>query len=182
MPRCLHTVLAWGLAALAAAGCGGSPPAAGRAAAPTPPGPCTAAARAVIAGEAGTRPELVSTRASTAPSGAFECAFAAAPPGGGRSIGVLAAIDTAPQAYARFDREAVEYSQNVIWAHQGAGRYPQYVGGLGMGADWFPAERRLLTTDGTRLVAVTVTWPGASARRQHGLAEAVARLYLSGPA
>jgi hypothetical protein len=115
----------------------------------------------------------------TTPSGAPGCRFAVARPGA-RPLTVAADIDTAPQAYARLDRQAVEYSQTVLWSHLGAGAYPRTVLDLGLAADWFPAERRLLATDGSQLVDVVVTWPGARASTEQALAEAVARPYLHG--
>jgi hypothetical protein len=166
----LHVALAAGLAALGGAGCGG---ASGGGSAP----PCSAPARAEIAQQAGTTAARVTALRFVDPTGAPTCRFAVARP----PILVLAGIDTAPQAYERLDREAVEYSQNVLWSHR-AGAYPQTIAGLGLAADWFPADRRLLVTDGTRLVTITVTWPGAGAGAgpPRRLAEALARGYLAG--
>lgn len=184
MRRRLHAVLAVGWAALAVVGCGGSPGsgsggAAGRRTAQAQPGPCSTAARAELARAAGQPLAAVTGRSFTAPSGAASCRFAARRPGA-RPLGVVAGIDSAPQAYARLEREAEEYSQNVLWAHRGAGAYPRSVARLGMDAYWFPADRRVLTTDGKRLVEIIVSWPGASAGRQRELAEALARGYVAG--
>jgi hypothetical protein len=91
---------------------------------------------------------------------------------------VVAEVDTAPQAYYRFERESVEDSQNVLWAHQGSAAYPVSVGGLGLGAVWLSAERELLATDGQRLVEVTVSWPGVTEAEERLLAETLARGYV----
>ncbi len=91
---------------------------------------------------------------------------------------MVVGLDSAPQAPARLEREAVEYSQTVLWAHLGSGAYPRTVSRLGVDAYWFPADRRLLTTDGSRLIEVTVTWPAGSDPRARTLAERLARGYL----
>lgn len=166
--RRFATALIGGLAAIGAGGCG---QAATRPAAET--GPCSTAARAVIGRAAGTPAALVAATKFTAPSGAASCRFAV------REIGVQSNIDTAPQAYERLERETVEYGQTVIWSHQGPAPYPQNVTGLGVAADWFPRERRVLATDGTRLVAVTVTWQRATQAQARMLAEALARDYVA---
>ncbi len=166
-----------GLATLGAAGCGRSSDRGpvGRPVAPS--GACIPAARSVVVrrAPASTPP---SATPFTTPSGAPGCRFAVARPGG-PPLTVQADVDGAPQAYERLDRQAVEYSQNVLWSHAGPAAYPQTVFGLGLAADWFPSERRLLATDGTRLVDVVATWPGASPRTEQALAEAVARSYLN---
>ncbi|HEU0318670.1 MAG TPA: hypothetical protein VFR49_15140, partial [Solirubrobacteraceae bacterium] len=108
------------------------------------------------------------------------CRFLIARPGA-RPLTVEADVDSAPQAYARLDRQAVEYSQNVLWSHAGPGAYPRTVADLGVAADWFPADRRLLATDGTQLVEVVATWPGARRGTEQALAEATARSYLGHP-
>jgi len=130
----------------------------------------------VIAAASGTPAARVAATAFVAPSGAAGCRFAAR---GVVPIAAVAGIDTAPQASVRFEREVVEYGQNVIWAHRGPSPYPRNIDGLGQGADWFPAERRLLATDGGRLVEVTVTWPGAAAGRELRLAESIVRGYVA---
>jgi hypothetical protein len=155
-------------AALGLAGCGH-----GSHARPAASGPCSAAARGAIAGAARTAPRLVTAGAFLAPSGAPSCRFHVGP----GPIGVVASIDGAPQAYARFERTVVEYGQNVIWSHRGPAPYPRRVPGLGLDADWLPVDGRLLTTDGTRLVDITVT--GASAAMARQVAEALARRYVA---
>jgi hypothetical protein len=91
---------------------------------------------------------------------------------------VLANVDSAPQAYFRLERQAIEYAQNVLWSHRGAGAYPQHIDHLGVDADWFPVEASVMTTDGRRLITVGVSWPGATTGRRRRAAEAVARTYL----
>ena len=178
MRRRLRAGLCLGLAAaVGGAGCGGPRPA-GRAALPgSGPTPCAAAARGLIGRAAATSPAGVGTSTFTATSGAPTCLFVVRGPGAGKLV-VRVGLDSAPQALARLERQAVEYSQTVLWAHLGSGAYPQTVGRLGVDAYWFPADRRLSTTDGRRLIEVTVAWPGAGRPRARALAEAVAGAYL----
>ncbi len=173
--RRIATGLLAGLVAVAAPACGRS---AHRDSVAQPSGACAPAVRAVIARQATIpAPTTVAATPFTTPSGAPGCRFAVPRPSG-RPLTVAADIDSAPQAYPRLDRQTVEYSQNVLWSHLGAGAYPRTVAGLGLAADWFPAERRLLATDGSQLVDVVVTWPGARPGTEQALAEAVARPYL----
>jgi hypothetical protein len=165
--------------AAAAAGCGGGGSPGKAVGGATPAGPCSTAARAAIAGAVRTSPALVTATAFTAPSSAPACRFVG-PRAAARPVGVLVASDGAPQASSRFERTVVEYAQTVLWSHEGAGVYPQDIAGLGAGADWFPADHRLLATDGSRLFDITVTWPGQAGGQDRRLAEALARGYVAG--
>jgi hypothetical protein len=167
------------IAGSAGAACGGSHESAAAPRPAAPPGPCTAAVRAAIVGGLGTPAATVVTTAFVSPNGAPGCRFAASRAGAADPVGVQATIDSAPQAEQRFERAVVEYGQNVLWSHGPASAYPLNIAGLGEGADWFPADARLLATDGSRLVEITVTWPAAAARAQRQLAESVARRYLA---
>lgn len=91
---------------------------------------------------------------------------------------VLADLDSSPQPFFRLERASVEASQNVLWSHESTALYPVDVQGIGLAATWFPGSDQFMTTDGVRLITVTVHWPGASSARRRGLAEAVARTYL----
>jgi hypothetical protein len=89
------------------------------------------------------------------------------------------AIDANPQALVRFDRAVVERGQNAVWAHRHA-QMPRLLNGIGMGADWFPADRELLTTDGRRLISVKLVRTALRERARQRLARAVARATLAG--
>ena len=187
-----YRALTVALTALAgAAGCGGgshassvaqppAPAAAAPAPAPAPAGPCSAAARTAIGGAVGVSAAGVAATGYVAPSGAAGCRFLTRRAAGDRrpAVGVVAEIDAAPQAEQRFERAVVEYGQNVLWTHERAYAYPRNIDGLGVGADWFPVDHRLLSTDGIRLVDITVTWPRAAPGRALGLAESLARRYI----
>lgn len=164
--------------ALTAAGCGGSGSSGPRAhAAAHLGGACTARGLARVAAASGVAAGAITTRHFTETDGSAACRFAASRAGGG-PLSLTVDVDSAPQALGHLDREVEEYSQGVIWFHLGKRAIPQTIMHLGLTADWFPSKRELVTTDGVRIVNVTVT---ACPRRNgsgEGLAMAVARRYL----
>ena len=155
--------------------CGGSPAARRSAAAPAPPpaqpaiAPCVPAARDAVASAAGAG-AVTSLTTGVAP-GEATCVYR------GSGLRVHVHIDANPQAAVRFDRAVVERDQVAVWSHR-PGHAPRLLKRLGQGADWFPADRELLTTDGRRLVSVLLVRPphrrGAALR----LARRVARATL----
>jgi hypothetical protein len=160
------------LAALLLAGCGSSgeqaaqPPAAGtataasQAAAPAGPNPCVAAANATIG-------VSVTTSVTDISPGQATCVYRSA------EVTVKVQVDTNPQAETRFSRAVVERGQNAVWGHNQT-KAPVLLHGLGAGADWFPADRELLTTDGKRLISVLLVRGGTLK-----LSRAIARATLS---
>jgi hypothetical protein len=171
------------LAAVAlAAGCGGSSAGARSAAGRTRgaaglasrvlPGPCAAVARNALAAALDANAASLAAHPFTPPSGVAACRFAAA------HTSVVTTIDSAPQAWNVFNRLTVEYGQNVLWAHQGAKAYPVNIPHLGLDADWLPAEHQVITTDGVRLITVTVNGLPAGAPPAPAVAARLARVYL----
>lgn len=161
------------LAAAAIAACGGSSP---RAAAGFVRPACSQRTVAALAAESGAAAAAIAQRSFTQPSGSEACRFGA---GGPHALSVTVAIDSAPQAHYRLDRQVVEYGQTIIWSHQGSAPYPQYLAHLAMEADWLPVPRELLATDGVRIVDVSVgRWPRSSPVDAEVAAEKVVRLYL----
>jgi hypothetical protein len=148
-------------------GPGASPPARPRAALKAP---CQARARAVVAHVFGVGATAVSVRMSIGNNGSPQCTYGA----GRRSIVVN--VDTGPQPYFILERTAVEAAQQFATVRTTP--LPVHVGGIGLDAFWFPVARQFLTTDGVRLVAVTVSVPGARQARLSALGKAVARPYL----
>jgi hypothetical protein len=120
-------------------------------------------------------PRSIVGKASVANNGMPQCAFSAAPSAGTRVL-VVANIDTAPQAFFRFERTVEEAAQNFTSPR--VVPPPQRIAGLGLDADWFPSSQQLMTSDGSRLISVAVSWRDASVARKQGVAEAVARPYL----
>jgi hypothetical protein len=92
---------------------------------------------------------------------------------------LTANVDTAPSPYFRLERTAVEAGQ--MFTPTGVLPAPQTVGGLGLEAYWFPDRTQLMSTDGVRLVTVTVRWPRAHQARQRTLAVQVSKPYLRTP-
>jgi hypothetical protein len=114
----------------------------------------------------------------TASNLAKSCHFE--PAGGGPDV--IVRLDSAPQPYVRMEREQVEFWQNVEWSGQAAKAAPYPVTSLGLGGYWFPLQRRLLTTDGVRLITIKVRSAGsAGAAARKTLASRLADVYLGPP-
>jgi hypothetical protein len=137
--------------------------------------PCLPRARAVVARVFGVAAARVSMAVSTGGNAMRQCTFTAAPRGA-RGVRVTVNVDTGAQAYFRLERTVVEASQVFSTVRLIAA--PQQVPGIGLDADWFPAEQQLMTTDGRRLLTVSVGWGGASESRRRALAEVVVGPYL----
>jgi hypothetical protein len=104
-----------------------------------------------------------------------QCSFSAGPVGN-EHVYVTANVDSAAQPYFVLERTAIEASQQFTTDRIIAAALP--VAGLGLEADWFPAQQQLMATDGVRLITVSVHWRGAGATRERKLAAAVTRPYL----
>ena len=141
------------------------------------PAPCSAQARRVLARSSGIAVDSVLSSPFTSSGGAASCRFSARERAGG-PLAVVAELDSAPQAYYRLVREVVEFGQNVIWDHLGAGAEPDPISHLGLAADWFPSENQLLTTDGVRLITISVSSLPAGAGADARVAASLARTYL----
>jgi hypothetical protein len=128
-----------------------------------------AVARFLGVGEA-----AVSARVTTSSQATPECDLRV-PLSGGRTVVVATTLDSSAQPYTRLERTVVEDSQQFSSAPLAM---PQNITHLGLDADWFPQPGQLMTTDGRRLVTVTVDWKAASGRRRRELAEAAARRFL----
>ncbi|MGH2867039.1 MAG: hypothetical protein ACRDNK_05645 [Solirubrobacteraceae bacterium] len=85
-------------------------------------------------------------------------------------------VDSFSQPYQRLERVQIEDAQQ--FGAQRLEAVPQAVSGLGIDAYWFPTERKVMATEGRRLITVFVVRPGLRARRQRRLSEAIARRYL----
>jgi hypothetical protein len=149
-----------------------------------PPGPCAAASRDAVARFVARPPAGVSIAASTGNNGMPQCTFTARPANGGTvsatanggTVSATANVDNGPQPYFILERTAVETSQ--LFGPKRFVAAPIAINNLGIEADWFPNLNQLMSTDGLRLITVTMHWPGAPLGRQIGLAEALSRTYL----
>lgn len=170
-PISLSAHLAW-LSVAFLAGCGHASTVAKvtRPALQPPPAVCSAAARKALAGSLRVGAGGVRGVAGTSNGGSPQCLFAA-----GR-VRVTAILDSGPQPYFRLERTAVEATQ--VFGAVRVEPTPTPIAGLGIDAWWFPGERRVMTTDGTRLITVNVSWPGETQSRRRALAVALARAYL----
>ena len=107
-----------------------------------------------------------------------QCTFAARAGRDGQ-LSVTANLYDGPQPYFILERTTVETAQ--LFTPKRMVPAPQAITGLGLEADWFPARNQLMSTDGIRLVTVSVDWPGTDQARQVRLAEALSRAYLRVP-
>jgi len=153
--------------ALALAGCGASRP--------TLPASCRSKVVDAVARAAARPTSAVRVVSYVANSGAPSCRYTVEEVGG-RMVVVAVSADGAPQAYYRLEREIVEDSQSFTPTRLAP--VPTNVPDLGLGASWFPLMSALLTSDGVRLITVTVRWPKATQASEIGLAVAAARPYL----
>jgi hypothetical protein len=120
----------------------------------------------------------ISTASSTGNNAMAQCSFSARV--GTRERAALTAnVDTSPSPYFRLERTAVEADQ--MFAPTRVLPAPQPVDGLGLEAYWFPVQSQLMSTDGVRLVTVTVSLRHGTQTRERKLAEAVSRPYLRTP-
>lgn len=120
-------------------------------------------------------PSSVAIGASIGNNGYPQCTFSAQL-AQGTHLQVIANDDNGPQPYFVLERTQVEESQQFTAQRMIAA--PQPVTGLGIDAYWFPAEKKVMTTDGVQLITVTVNWPHATEARKRALAEVLARTYL----
>lgn len=115
----------------------------------------------------------MSGRGTIANSSYPVCAFAVRA-AAARRMPLSAEVDTEPDPYGILGRTVDESAQ--AWPAR-THPAPVNVNHLGLAADWFPASQQLQTTDGVRLVIITVGGR-APMRRKVSLAVAVARTYL----
>jgi hypothetical protein len=91
-------------------------------------------------------------------------------------VSVVVNLDFAPQPYARLEREIVEDGQQFATARNFSP--PETVAHLGLDAAWLPDVSQLITTDGKRLITVTVRWRGSRMAMRRALARIEAKLSL----
>jgi hypothetical protein len=140
-----------------------------------PASPCAARSRDAVAQFLALPPADVSTTAGTGNNGMPQCTFAARP-AKASAVSATANVDNGPQPYFILERTAVETSQ--LWGPKRFVPAPTAIDNLGIEADWFPNLSQLMSTDGLRLITVTMQWPGTPLARRIGLAEALSRTYL----
>jgi hypothetical protein len=133
--------------------------------------PCTLRAGTTVAAQLGVPPRRLRESITTSNAGNPECIFTVR---GGPSV--KAEVWKTPLAYGYLERAAVEDGQNFAAVRDV--QPPIHLDHLGFDAQWFPDQQHLMTTDGDRLVTVTVQWDAVRQRRRIRAAAAVARVYL----
>jgi hypothetical protein len=117
-------------------------------------------------------PAAVVATAMTGNNASSECHFVVRRP----RVVVVANVDSSPQPYERLERTIVEDGQQFGEVREFTP--PVTVPRLGLDAAWLPDQSKLMTTDGTSLVTVTVAWQGTMRARQLALARLTAERYL----
>jgi hypothetical protein len=148
-----------------------------RAATP-PPTPCLAGPRRAMARFLAVAAGRIALTASIGSNSMPQCSFSLRVAGEAR-VQATANVDSGPQPYFVLERAAIEAAQMFTVSRMIAA--PQAVTGLGIEADWFPAETQLMATDGIWLITVSVTWHRGARGRRRALAEVLARTYLRRP-
>jgi hypothetical protein len=93
-----------------------------------------------------------------------------------KRVSLNADVYTGSQPYFVLERTIEEAAQPFTPTRLSPA--PQAVSGLGLVASWFPSRDQLMSTDGVKLLNVTVSWPGARPSREIALATALSRPYL----
>ena len=131
--------------------------------------------RAAVAATLGVRSAAVVTHAGVGSNGEPECDYTIRT-ASATVVKLVANLDSSPQPYQRLERAIVEDGQQFATVQTNPP--PQAVSHLGLDASWLPDQNKLITTEGVRLVSVTVAWPGASQAKRRALAVVTAQPYL----
>jgi hypothetical protein len=129
----------------------------------------------VLAAQLGVAPSAVSEAVTKGNNEMPQCVLTARHPGT-RPVEVTVNLDTGPQPFFRLERTAVEASQQFGTERLYAA--PEQIMGLGLDADWFPSSNYLETTDGSKLITVTIGWPGSSQAQRRALSIAIAHPFI----
>jgi hypothetical protein len=140
-----------------------------------PAGPCRPGARNAFARLLHVAPASVTVAAGIGNTADPTCTYATRVRTGKR-VSLTADVYSGPQPYFVLERTIVEAAQPFTPTRLSPA--PQTVTGLGLEASWFPNRDQLMSTDGLKLITVTVAWPGAEARREIAVAKALSLPYL----
>jgi hypothetical protein len=131
--------------------------------------------RDAFAGFLHVAPASVSIATGTGNDGNPQCTYTTSIPPDKR-VSLNADVYSGAQPYFVLERTIEEAAQPFTPTRLSPA--PQAVSGLGLVASWFPDRDQLMSTDGLKLLTVTVAWPGARASREIALATALSRPYL----
>jgi hypothetical protein len=136
---------------------------------------CVPRARPTLAAHLQLPTSAISQDVSTGNNGMPQCVLTARPPAG-HPVQLTVNLDNGPQPFFRLERTAVEASQQFGTERLYAA--PELIMDLGLDADWFPDGNDVETTDGAKLITVTVAWPGSSQAQRRALAVAIAHRFV----
>jgi hypothetical protein len=138
-------------------------------------GPCRPSVLDVTARFLHVSPAGVTTAVGTGNDGNPQCTYTTRVRGG-RRVSLNADVYSGPQAYFVLERTIEEAAQP--FGPTRLSPAPQAVNGVGLVASWFPNRDQLMSTDGLKIITITVAWPGASVGREIAVASAISRPYL----
>ncbi len=136
---------------------------------------CVPRARALLATHLGVATSAVSEAVTKGSNSMPQCVLPVHRHGQ-PAVQVTVNLDNGPQPYFRLERTAVEASQQFGTERLYAA--PEQIMGLGLDADWFPDSDYLETTDGSKLITVTIGWPGSSPAQRRALSIAMAHPFI----
>lgn len=136
---------------------------------------CPDKVRAAVAGVLSVHASAVITHSGVGSNAEPECDYVIRT-ANGTVVKLVANLDSSPQPYQRLERAIVEDGQQFATVQTNPP--PQTVPHLGLDAAWLPDQNKLITTEGVRLVSVSVAWPGSTQAEQRAVAVATARPYL----
>jgi hypothetical protein len=111
------------------------------------PGGCRAAATTALQAMMHAKVSVAATRPDV---GLVGCRYRVGP------AVVRVAIDTNPQGFARFNRAVEKSDQKSLWFTT-ASEAPRVLNGVALGADWIPAIREMLASNGHNYMTINVT-------------------------
>ncbi len=134
--------------------------------------PCQAHARAVIAAAVHLRPTLLTAVRGVGNNSYPQCTYSA------RGVSVTVNVYDGPQTYFLVERTAIEAGQQAGFSGGQSAVPVVQVNGIGEEAFWFPGRSEFLTTDGHRMIDVTVGPEHEPPAALQALGEIAARPYL----
>ncbi|HUA44933.1 MAG TPA: hypothetical protein VMA77_06890 [Solirubrobacteraceae bacterium] len=138
-------------------------------------GPCRQSVLDVAARSLHVPPTSITTAVGTGNDGNPQCTYTTRV-GGGKRVSLNADVYSGPQPYFVLERTIEEAAQP--FGPKRLSPAPEAVNGVGLVASWFPNRNQLMSTDGLKIVTITVAWPGATVGREIAVASEISRPYL----
>jgi len=164
------------VAALLAGGCGAAHHAVKhRRAASTTAVVCLPGVPPAVGGVLDVSANQISAKRSEGSNGMPQCTFLTR--AGGVRVSVIVNVDDGPQVEFRLARKVTEASQ-IFGTPPPGWQAPIGLYGLGPSASWFPMLNQLMATNGSDIMTVSISWPGAKRAAMIKLARAAVGPYM----